>query len=89
VTGRWHVDVYIPNWTNYNLGAIYDLNSDAGPHEAQVNQQAYAGQWVNVLGTSRFTVGRQYTVTLDGRDFADPHCHYQAADQMRWTWDGL
>jgi hypothetical protein len=88
VTGRWHVDVYVPYWTQYNLGAVYGVNSDAGAHEAQVNQQGEAGQWVTILGTSPFSGGRQYTVTLDGRDVADSFCHYQAADQVRWTWDG-
>jgi hypothetical protein len=82
------VDVYIPYWTQYNLGAVYSLDSDAGTHESQVNQQAMAGQWVNILAASPFTAGRSYSVTLDGRDLFDHFCHYQAADQVRWTWDG-
>jgi hypothetical protein len=85
VTGRWHVDVYIPYWTSYNLGAVYRVDSDVGAHESQVNQQDKAGQWVRILEPSPLTAGRQYSVTLDGRNLFDHFCHYQAADQVRWT----
>jgi hypothetical protein len=88
ITGQWHVDVYIPYWTQYNLGAVYVVDSDAGAQDSQVNQQDNAGLWVNILAASPFTAGRQYSVTLDGRDLYDHFCHYQAADKVRWTWDG-
>jgi hypothetical protein len=88
-TGYWHVEIYIPNWTQYGFGNQYISTSADGQSENfPLTQQAYHGQWVNAFGPHRYDTGQEYTVELTLADGSDAYCHYQTADQVKWVYDG-
>jgi len=87
-TGQWKIQVYIPEWTSYNLGAVYNWNYAGGSSNTHVNQQAHHGQWVTLTSSITLDAGNDYQVVLTTADTADDYCHYQSADKMQWSWVG-
>ncbi|HXW35725.1 MAG TPA: hypothetical protein VEJ87_14190, partial [Acidimicrobiales bacterium] len=88
VTGDWQVSAFIPYWTQYNLGSVYDVSSDSGTTPVSVNQEAHPGVWLSLVSSAHFTAGNSYTVTLGPTDNYDDYCEYQPGDRMEWTWVG-
>lgn len=87
-TGLWSISVFVPEWTSYNLGAVYDWSFAGGSSTTQVNQQADHGQWVTLTSSISLNAGASYNVVLNTTDTYDTYCHYQAADKVEWTWVG-
>lgn len=88
-TGYWHVEIYVPTWTQYGFGNQYISTSADGQSENfPLTQQAYHGQWVAAFGPHRYTAGLEYSMELTLADGGDSFCHYQMADQVKWVYDG-
>jgi hypothetical protein len=86
-TGYWHVEIHVPNWTQYGEQDVYLSSSADGVSEKVVDDQAEFGRWVtSAFGSHRYDEGSEYTVQLvPAHDF---HCFYEPADQVRWVYDG-
>jgi serine/threonine-protein kinase len=87
-TGVWKIQAFIPYWTNYNLGAVYNYSFAGGSSSAHVNQQAYGGKWVTLAASVTLDAGQGYQVVLTTADSYDSYCHYQPADKVEWSWVG-
>jgi hypothetical protein len=86
-TGYWHVEIYVPNWTQYGQQDVYVSSSADAVSETVIDDQAEFGRWVmSAFGSHRYDEGADYTVQLvPGHDF---HCFYEPADKVRWVYDG-
>jgi hypothetical protein len=88
-TGYWHVEIYIPTWTQYGFGNQYiSTSADGRSENYPLTQQAYHGQWVAAFGPHRYDASQEYSVELTLADGSDSFCHYQTADQVKWVFDG-
>jgi hypothetical protein len=86
-SGYWHVEIHVPNWTQYGEQDVYRSRSADGMAENTINDQANFGRWVTgAFGSHRYEEDIEYTVQLvPAHDF---HCFYEPADQVRWVYDG-
>jgi hypothetical protein len=86
-TFTWHVEIYVPNWTQYGENDVYVSSSADGASERTINDQAEFGRWVpNAFGSHHYDETTPYTVELIPRH--DNHCYYEPASQVRWVYDG-